>query len=1215
MTLRTAYYGPVFSKCALVLIARYVICTIFILFFLNSFSIFAQDESSVDEISVFLEVPRVGGGEISAVIKGEELYLSVTELFDFLKIKNVPSTGFDTITGFFIDSKASYLISRPYNSITYQGRTTKLNNGDLILTESNLYLHSGYIGKIFGLDCIFNFRSLSVVVDSKLELPLIKEMKLKEVRENLNRLKGEQKADTNIGRTYPVFKSGMADWSITSSEEIDGQKEMRANLTLGSMLAGGEAVAAINYSSNDSFTEKQQYYLWRYVNNDFQPLRQIMLGKISTHATSSIYNPVVGIQLTNTPTTFRRSFGTYRLSDKTEPGWIVELYVNNILVNYVKADASGFFTFEIPLVYGNSNVQLKYFSPWGEERVKEQNINIPFNFVPVNTLEYNIGAGIVEDTASSRYSRASLNYGLTRKMTIGGGIEYLSSVESGPTMPYVNASVNLFNNLMISGEYTYGVRAKGTLAYRLPGNLQFNVDYTKYDKKQKAISFNYLEERKATLSVPLRIHNFSSYQRFTLYQLVLPASKYTTGEWLFSGSLFGINTNMTTFAVFLKKTDPNIYSNLSLSLRLPFRFAVIPQTQFSYSQKRFLSTKVGIEKHFFDYGFMNLAYEHNFISRISMAEVGFRYDFSFAQTGLSVRQNSKKTSFIQYARGSLLHDRKTKYLGTDNRTNVGKGGIAIVPYLDLNANGIKDRGEPKAYGLNIHTNSGRIDISESDTTIRILGLEPYTNCFVELDPDSFDNISWRLKFKSLSVTVDPDILKLVEIPVSVVGEASGKVMIENGSIIKGLGRVIISFYTNDHRLIGKTLSEDDGYFSFLGLAPGAYMVEINKEQLNKLELVADPERIEFRIVSGIDGDIIDNLNFNLKNEIKTTVLAEPNPEIILKSDSSYSGDIISDNIINKAITETRKDTSYIITHEETKELVSLVEEDYTIQIGAFRKKSNALTLKEKLEKLFNNKVEIVEEDGFYKVRLTGLKNRDEVKEKQEILSKNGYNDVWLTNIKGNDKHWITGEKNDSTIKISEDKIYRRNVTSDNDLSIQIGAFRQEQKAADLKARISELINKPVVIIHEDGYFKVRLKGFDDKIELERYLSELERIGLKDYWIPSKNGHLPVNSSENAPEINLSDTIIYNLDSKTEKNESIINEPPISLHVGMYHNRYQAVSAQRKISSKLKLPVKIIQQWDYYHVVVTGFYTKEETSRFYPELTGLGFPNISIIEKK
>ena len=31
--------------------------------------------------------------------------------------------------------------------------------------------------------------------------------------------------------------------------------------------------------------------------------------------------------------------------------------MNNVLISYVKADASGFYTFQVPLVYGNSDVK------------------------------------------------------------------------------------------------------------------------------------------------------------------------------------------------------------------------------------------------------------------------------------------------------------------------------------------------------------------------------------------------------------------------------------------------------------------------------------------------------------------------------------------------------------------------------------------------------------------------------------------------------------------------------------------------------------------------------------------------------------------------------------------------------------------------------------------------------------------------------------------
>ena len=370
MTLRKAYSGPESSRGMSLILKRIFTLLFFLQLVMHTGFLFAQEEPQYDEISVFLEISGVGGSEIDALILKQQLYLPVTDLFDFLKIRNIPSPGLESVTGFFIDPEAAFNINRTTNQIRYQDKTYNLDPGDLIRTESNLYLKSSYFGKIFGLECTFNFRSLSVSVSSKLELPLIREMRQEEMRRNLTRLRGEIKADTSIGRSYPLFKFGMADWSVIATEEINGKSDSRFNLNLGAMIAGGEANASLYYSTSDPFLEKQQYYSWRYVNNDFKPLRQITAGKISTNAISSIFNPVVGVQFTNTPTTFRRSFGSYTLSDKTEPGWIVELYVNNVLVDYVKADASGFFKFDVPLVYGNSIVKLKFYSPWGEERTR-----------------------------------------------------------------------------------------------------------------------------------------------------------------------------------------------------------------------------------------------------------------------------------------------------------------------------------------------------------------------------------------------------------------------------------------------------------------------------------------------------------------------------------------------------------------------------------------------------------------------------------------------------------------------------------------------------------------------------------------------------------------------------------------------------------------------------------------------------------------------------
>lgn len=273
------------------------------------------------------------------------------------------------------------------------------------------------------------------------------------------------------------------------------------------------------------------------------------------------------------------------------------------MVNYVKADAAGFFSFEVPLVYGNSAVKLRFYGPYGEERITEQNINIPFNFLPQGQFEYTASAGMVEDSVHSRYGRASFNYGLGKRITIGGGAEYLSSVATGKYMPFVNASVRLASNLLLMGDYMYGVRMKQVLSYRLPSDLQFELMYSRYKQGQRAINNTFLEERRAVVSYPFRGKRFTMFSRLTVYQILLPGSKaspatrYTNVEALFSGMLFGVNTNFTTYAMVTNAPKPYLYSNLSSTFRLPAKILFTPQVQFEYNERKLISYKGEVGKY------------------------------------------------------------------------------------------------------------------------------------------------------------------------------------------------------------------------------------------------------------------------------------------------------------------------------------------------------------------------------------------------------------------------------------------------------------------------------------------------------------------------------------------------------------------------------------------------------------------------------------------
>ncbi|MFT5254266.1 MAG: hypothetical protein ACI87N_003334, partial [Flavobacteriales bacterium] len=173
----------------------------------------AQEEDC-DEVLVLLKVKYIGEKEVSSIICSSEVYLSITEVLEFIKIKNTPNHDFTVVEGFFINKKNTFKIDKNNNTITYKGRVYSLNPTDLLCVSTTLYLKASYFNQVFELKNNFNYRSLSVSMSSKQELPAIRDARLRAIRDNLNTIKQKYLADTTVVRDYPLFHFGTADWSV-----------------------------------------------------------------------------------------------------------------------------------------------------------------------------------------------------------------------------------------------------------------------------------------------------------------------------------------------------------------------------------------------------------------------------------------------------------------------------------------------------------------------------------------------------------------------------------------------------------------------------------------------------------------------------------------------------------------------------------------------------------------------------------------------------------------------------------------------------------------------------------------------------------------------------------------------------------------------------------------------------------------------------------------
>lgn len=905
------------------------------------------------------------------------------------------------------------------------------------------------------------------------------------MRKNIRQVSGDIEADSTIGRKFPFFKLGAADWNITSSQIIGEKVDTRLALTLGTALAGGEANLALSYTPGAKFSLREQYYYWRYANNDHKVLRQALVGKLSTNSISTLGSPVLGFQLSNTPTTYRKSYGTYTISDVTEPGWTVELYVNNVLLDYKKADASGFFTFDVPLIYGSTSIKLQYYGPWGEVRSEEKEISVPFNFLPKGTFEYRLAGGILEDSTHAKYSRLNLDYGATNFMTMGAGVEYFSLLDNGGFIPFANTSLRIGSKILLSAEYSYKVKLNSHFNFRLNSGFQFEIDYTRYDKDQTAIRTSYLEERKIGFSIPIKLGKIIIFTRLTYDNYISKNYSYHASDLMIGGGIGGVNFNLGTKAIFAGLQKPDVNSILNLSFRLPFGFQLTPSVEYNFTSNQLRTVKGRLERQLGRSGFLTLSYENNIATKYNSFEVGVRFDLSFAKFGITGRRASGKYTFSENASGSIVTDLKSGYIGASVKGNVGRGGLLFLPFLDVNGNGIKDKGEPKAYGMDLTISGGQVKNYEKDTLIRVSELEPYADYLVTLNGNRFDNISWKIQNKTLKVSVDPNQFKHIDVPVSVVGEASGMVYLRSSKGIKGLGRIIVQYYRNGTKLVASVLSEEDGYFTYMGLTPGKYIAMLDKDQLAKVGMDSKDYKYEFEVAEGEDGDYIEGIEFFIDKIGGDETEEEPKTEKVQEKTKQI---IYSEKVSEKPSEKPSEKSPVKVTQIAATDKIDTL---YKVQLFALRSNEkayeNLLPILARFQEL--TITETLDKDGFYRYSIGSFKKRIDARKTLLEIRIAGWNGGMVSIYDPIKEKMIT------TKSISY-------ISGKGSYQIQLYAVnKQVDKESEFASLLSEF--KELSIAEEqgaDGLYRYSIKSFGTRIEANNAIRKIRALGWKDAFI-------------------------------------------------------------------------------------------------------------------
>jgi hypothetical protein len=443
----------------------------------------------------------------------------------------------------------------------------------------------------------------------------------------------------------------------------------------------------------------------------------------------------------------------------------------------------------------------------------------------------------------------------------------LSSITNGPFIPFARATLQPFNKLTINGEYAYGVRTRGLLDYYFWKDALLEIEYANYVDGQLATWFNANEERKIKLSIPFRIKKFTGLANINYQQLVYKDFFYNQGNIMVSFYYKQLSANSSTQFNWIDMKTPYVTTDLALSYRLKKGYTLRASAQYNVSGNILLTCKAVIEKSI-PRGYLSATYERNILSNDNYIGFSFTYDLPFARTSIYASHSNDNISFSESAQGSMAFGAGNNIHVSCN-SSVGKGGILLYPFLDLNNNGTFDEGEPMVKLNSVKIFGGRASFSERDSIVRISDLNAFVNYIVEFNDYNLENIAWRFKHKTYQILIDPNQFKRVDIPVIAVGEVTGMAYLNQGDVLKGIGRILVKFYRKNGDLaFAETLSESDGYIGYMGLEPGEYIARVDSVQLSNLGFSADPPQRTFTIKTLKEGDSAGGIDFVLQPEAK-----------------------------------------------------------------------------------------------------------------------------------------------------------------------------------------------------------------------------------------------------------------------------------------------------------------------------------------------------------
>ncbi|HKJ31295.1 MAG TPA: hypothetical protein VKA34_05675, partial [Balneolales bacterium] len=734
---------------------------------------------------VYLTFQYEGGVNtvILAYYWNNTFYLPVNSLFEVLKINHTNDLNRYVITGNYLNKSENYKIDLKNNVALIGNQRLTLQKNDYLIEKLDYYLRPKVYKQLFDLSFIVNFNKLSLHLTSPDELPVVKLYQQEQKRSNvINRPLLTGNYPLEYGEQKHLVNGGFVDYDLNTNYNKNS-RNFNFNLRGGGEILGGDIQGNLFgvYSAN-SYSLQANSLRWRYVLRTNPYLKSIVVGNIQSDGI--IHLPVSGIHMSNEPVNNRYVYGKYSLSGVAQPSSIIELYLNNQLIQFQKTDELGRYHFSIPLTYGSSNLNLKIYGPNGNVTEWNKLVQIPYSFIPKNTINYNVNAGETRYNLSSNYQRnkviqTNVKYGISNWMTAQFGVDYVNYDTHSSPIFYTTINTRIATQYLLSADIVPNdlYRIKAQVTY--PKLASWEVKYTRYDGFGVFNSQQAKQLVNADLFIPLHLSKIP-------LTLQANGSLKDYSSYHIYNYNFGLNTNYhqinlsANYSTYLLKNtseNSNKLSKLStaISTNILGSTFIRGQLDYDFNYHAVDNWMLMLSRRLSHWGYVSLVYRKNIRSNFNYIGASIRFNFDKFHAYSSAQSYNRSINFSQSFQGSVGYDRNYEKVFLDNLSEVGSSDVTMRMYVDSNNNNQYDKGEQVLKDDAIRLLRSEQWLKSKSGVKRYIHLNPYRRYNAEIIEAQITNPLLVPKFDKFSFVTDPNAFKKIDIPFYSTGVISGSV--------------------------------------------------------------------------------------------------------------------------------------------------------------------------------------------------------------------------------------------------------------------------------------------------------------------------------------------------------------------------------------------------------------------------------------------------------